>query len=189
MTKEEARKFYRAKRLRLSDPERSKMDDLMLIQFQRIDLPFLQSVLSYWPIEENNEPNTHLFTEYLKFKNPEIKVCYPVSDFTALTIQAVATDIDTPFEKRKLNIYEPNGGIAVPVSEIEMVFIPLIAFDQKGYRVGYGKGFYDKYLVDCADECIKAGFSYFEPVDVINDREEFDVPLDLCITPQNIYVF
>jgi len=189
MLKKEIRNTYRDKRMQLSEAERSKMDDLMLIQFQRVDLPFLQSVLSYWPIEENNEPNTHLFTGHLKFKNPEIKICYPVSDFTQLTMRAVSTDIDTPFEKKHLNIHEPTGGTVVSVEDIEMVFIPLLAFDEKGYRVGYGKGFYDKYLAECTEECIKTGFCYFDPVDSIEDRHEFDVPLDLCITPQNIYVF
>ena len=189
MLKKEARTIYKEKRSQLSEAERSKMDDLLLIQFQRVDLPFLQSVLSYWPIEENNEPNTHLFTEYLKFRNPDIKICYPVSDFATLSMQAVATDIDTPFEKKMLNIYEPDGGIVIPAIEIEVVFVPLLVFDKKGYRVGYGKGFYDKYLAACSDDCIKTGFCYFEPVDSIDDRHEFDVPLDLCITPHNIYVF
>ena len=104
-------------------------------------------------------------------------------------MQAIATDIDTPFEKRNGNIHEPDEGAPVPVIEIEMVFVPLVAFDQKGYRVGYGKGFYDKYLARCADDCLKTGFSYFDPVNSIDDRHEFDVPLDLCITPQNVYVF
>ncbi|MEI9912176.1 MAG: hypothetical protein WDO71_22485 [Bacteroidota bacterium] len=81
MQKKEARKLYKEKRLRLSEAERSKLDDLMLIQFQTAELPFLASLLSYWPIEENNEPNTHLFTEFLRFRNPELKVCYPVSNF------------------------------------------------------------------------------------------------------------
>ena len=189
MTKSSARNLYRQKRMDLSDAERSKLDDLLLIQFQRVSLPFLESLLSYWPIEENKEPNTHLFTEYLKFKNPELKICYPVSDFDTMTMQAVATDIDTPFEKQNLNIHEPKGGVMVPASEIEMVFVPLLSFDRKGYRVGYGKGFYDKYLAECPEDCIKAGFCYFDPVDSIEDRDDFDVPLDLCITPQSIYVF
>ena len=100
MLKKEARKLYKEKRLTLSETERSKLDDLMLIQFQTVDLPFLESLLSYWPIEENNEPDTHLFTEFLRFRNPELKVCYPVSDFKTMSMHAVATDIDTPFEKR-----------------------------------------------------------------------------------------
>ncbi|MDP4262123.1 MAG: 5-formyltetrahydrofolate cyclo-ligase [Bacteroidota bacterium] len=189
MQKKEARKIYRERRMKLSEAERSKSDDLMLIAFQSVELPFLEYLLSYWPIEENNEPNTHLFTEFLKFRNPEIKICYPVSDFKTLTLQAVATGIDTPFEKRKLDIYEPEEGEPVPAAGIDMVFVPLLAFDRDGYRIGYGKGFYDKYLAGCRDDCLKAGFCYFDPIDLIDDRHEFDVPLDLCITPQNVYVF
>jgi len=67
--------------------------------------------------------------------------------------------------------------------------VPLLAVDKKGYRVGYGKGFYDKFLPSCKKECLKIGFSYFEPVDEITDKDQFDVPLELCITPHNIYVF
>ena len=70
-----------------------------------------------------------------------------------------------------------------------MVILPLLAFDQQGYRVGYGKGFYDKFLSGCREDCLKVGFSYFEPIETIDDCNEFDVPLDLCITPQNVYVF
>ena len=189
MLKGEARRIYREKRMRLSESERSKMDDLMLIQFQTVQLPFLESVLSYWPIEENHEPNTHLFTEFLKFRNPELKICYPIADFKSMTMEAVATDIDTPFEKTKLNIHEPARESRVPAVEIEIVFVPLLAFDRRGYRAGYGRGFYDKYLAGCGSDCIKAGFCYFEPLDSIDDSNEFDVPLNLCITPQNVYVF
>lgn len=189
MLKKEARKLYRDKRMDLSESQRSKLDDLMLIQFQTVDIPFMNALLSYWPIEENNEPNTHLFTEFIKFRNPELRICYPVSDFTNLSMEAIATDIDTPFEKKELNIYEPRQGYPVPVEEIDMVFVPMLAFDSEGYRIGYGKGFYDKYLASCKQDCIKAGFCYFDPIDRIDDRRDFDVPLDLCITPQNVYVF
>jgi len=189
MLKKDARKLFKEKRLKLSEAERSKMDDLLLIQFQTVDLPFLASLLTYWPIEENNEPNTHLLTEFLRFRNPELKICYPVSNFETTTMYAVATDIDTPFEKKHFNVYEPDGDAFIPPGDIDMVIVPLLAFDQEGYRVGYGKGFYDKWLAECRDDCIKAGFCYFDPVERIDDRHDFDVPLDLCITPQNVYVF
>lgn len=189
MLKKEARTLYRSKRMELPEAMRSKADDLMLIQFQTVDLPFIQSVLSYWPIDENHEPNTHLFTGYLRFRNPEVKICYPVSDFNNMTMEAVATDIDTAFEKSHLNIHEPDNGVRVPVAELEMVFVPLLAFDKTGYRVGYGKGFYDRYLSQCGPDCIKIGFCYFDPLESIDDRDEFDVPLDLCITPQTVYGF
>lgn len=189
MQKDKARKLYREKRMALPAAERTKYDDLLLINFQSAGIPFLESVLSYWPIEENNEPNTHLFTEYLRFRNPEIKVCYPVSNFANGFMQAVMTDIDTSFTKKELNIYEPAGDHVIEPAEIDLVLVPLLAFDKQGYRIGYGKGFYDKYLAECREDCIKVGFSYFEPLELIDDHGDFDVPLDLCITPQDIYVF
>lgn len=189
MLKKEARQLYRAKRLQLSEKERIKLDDLLLIQFQSVELPFIESLLTYWPIEENNEPDTHLFTEFLKFRNPELKVCYPIANFANQSMQAVITDIDTPFTKTDLNIYEPKEGQILSAGHLDMVFVPLLAFDKEGFRTGYGKGFYDRYLVNCKKDCIKAGFSYFGPIDILEDRNEFDVPLDLCITPQDIYVF
>lgn len=189
MLKKDIRKLFREKRMALSEKERVKMDDLLLINFQSAEIPFIHSLLSYWPIDENNEPDTHLFTEFLKFKNPELQVCYPVSDLTHQTMTALATDIDTPFVKNEWNIYEPQSNELVGAADLEMIFIPLLAFDESGYRVGYGKGFYDKYLMACREDCIKVGFSYFDPVSHIEDRHEFDVPLNLCITPQNVYVF
>ncbi|MBO9659581.1 MAG: 5-formyltetrahydrofolate cyclo-ligase [Chitinophagaceae bacterium] len=189
MLKKEARKLYRQKRMDLSIQEMTKMDDLMLIHFQSAGIPFLNSVLSYWPIEENNEPNTHLFTEYLKFRNPELKVCYPVSDFSSLTMQAVVTDVDTPFLKTELNIHEPDSRDILLPEHIDLVFVPMLAFDANGYRVGYGKGFYDKYLASVGPDCIKVGFCYFAPVDKLDDLHEFDIPLDIVVTPDNTYVF
>lgn len=189
MQKKEARKIYREKRMNLSSQEMVKMDDLMLIQFQSAGIPFIHSLLSYWPIEENNEPDTHLFTEYLKFHNPELKVCYPVSDFKALTMQAVVTDVDTPFLKTELNIHEPDSKDIILPMHIDLVFVPLLAFDRQGYRIGYGKGFYDKYLASCRPDCLKVGFSYFEPMDKIDGLDEFDISLDIVITPASLYVF
>jgi 5-formyltetrahydrofolate cyclo-ligase len=189
MTKQQIRNTYREKRKALTQQEMIRLDDLMLIQFQRADLPFVHALFSYWPIEENNEPNTHLMTEFLKFRNPEMKVAYPVSDFASMTMSAILTDVDTPFSKTALNLLEPDHGEVCAPDELDIVFVPLLAFDREGYRVGYGKGFYDRYLANCREDCLKIGFSYFEALESPVAADEFDVPLDLCITPQNLYVF
>ena len=189
MLKNEARKLYKEKRMALSEKERVKLDDLLLIQFQSAELPFIESLLTYWPIEENNEPDTHLFTGFLKFRNPEMRTCYPVSDFSTGIMYAAITDIDTPFTKTELNIFEPQSNEFLPAADIDMVFVPLLAFDKNGFRIGYGKGFYDKWLAGTRPDCIKVGFSYFEPIETIEGLHEFDLPLDLCITPHNVYVF
>ena len=189
MNKKELRKYFSEKRNALLLVEQSKLDDLLLIQFQKVELPFISQLLSYWPIEENKEPNTHLITDYLEFKYPGLKTAYPRIDFFMNEIMAVSADAETSFLKNEFNIYEPEEGTWVDFAEINMVLVPLLAFDKKGYRVGYGKGFYDKFLAGCAKDCIKVGFSYFEPIDEIADKADFDVPLSLCITPQTVYVF
>jgi 5-formyltetrahydrofolate cyclo-ligase len=189
MVKKELRNIYREKRNALTATEQSKLDDLLLIQFQTAELPFINTLLSYWPIEENKEPNAHLFTDYLEFKNPQLLVAYPKTDFIIDEMEAVATDGETEFIKNEHNIYEPESGNRMVATDFDMILVPLLAFDKNGYRVGYGKGFYDKYMAGCRKDCFKVGFSYFEPVDEIADKADFDLPLDLCITPQSVYVF
>ena len=189
MLKREARSVFKEKRMALSGNERGKLDDLLLIQFQTAELPFIETLLTYWPIEENNEPNTHLFTEFMRFRNPEVKVCYPKSNFEVGHMRAVITDIDTPFSKTIWNILEPQSNDEVKPEKMDMVFVPLLVFDKTGFRAGYGRGFYDKWLASCRPGCIKIGFSYFEPIESLDDRNEFDVPLNFAITPQNVYVF
>jgi 5-formyltetrahydrofolate cyclo-ligase len=189
MRKSEARKLYCEKRNALSLAERTKLDDLLLIQFQKIDLPFLHTILSYLPIEENKEPNTNLITGFLEFRNPSLNLAYPKINAGAQTMQAVLTNADTAFKKGIYNIPEPISDHFISPEAFDLVIVPLLVCDRKGFRVGYGKGFYDRYLPHCRADCIKAGFLYFEPVDEITDKDEFDVPLNLCITPQNIYVF
>ena len=189
MLKSEARKIYRQKRNSLSDTERVKQDDLMLIQFQTLQFPFLEYLLSYWPMKENKEVNTHLFTEYLKFKNPGLRVLYPKTDFEKVELNALLTNDKTVFKQNQYNIYEPGDGDTIAASEIDFIIVPMLICDSNGQRAGYGRGFYDRYLKNCREDCIKAGLSYFEPVDKIDDTNQFDVPLNLCITPQNVYVF
>ena len=189
MLKKEARKLYREKRNTLTAAASAKLDDLLLIQFQTLDLPLLNNVLSYWPMEENKEPNTHLFIDYLHFKFPGLTVLYPIADFNTNEMKAVAVNDDTRFAKNEFNIYEPESGTVILPGEIDMIIVPLLAFDSRGFRAGYGKGFYDKFLSVTKDDCIKVGFSCFDALDSIDDCNEFDVPLNLCITPHKIYVF
>lgn len=173
----------------LTAAQRARLDDLLLIQLQQAGLPFITFLLSYWPLEEAHEPNTHLFTDYMEFLNPELVVCYPKTDFETKTIVSLQTHEETKFRKNRYHIYEPEEGEPVSPSGMDMVFVPLLAIDKRGYRVGYGKGLYDRYLAQCRADCIKIGFSYFDPLDVIDDAGEFDVPLDLCVTPTTLYVF
>lgn len=189
MTKQELRKQYKAERAAIHGKERLLMDDLLLLKFQQFDYSSIQTVLTYWPIADHAEPNTHLFSGYLRHLIPGLVIAYPVSDQTSIQMNAVAIHEDTVFHSNSWGITEPKEGAVIHPEQIDMVFVPLLVCDKQGYRVGFGKGFYDRYLVNCRPDIVKMGFSYFEPIDKITDTDQFDVPLTYCITPQYTYEF
>lgn len=96
---------------------------------------------------------------------------------------------NTPLKPNNWGIPEPVDGISVTPDKIDVVFIPLLGFDLKGFRVGYGKGFYDRFLAECREDTVKIGLSIFEAVDEISDVEAHDIRMDYCITPERTYSF
>ncbi|MDQ6814863.1 MAG: 5-formyltetrahydrofolate cyclo-ligase [Bacteroidota bacterium] len=190
MLKQALRQHYKKKRLDIFESEKMKLDDLLLIQLQNLAFNNnIQMLMSYWPAERHNEMNTLLYTHYLEHIIPGLKVLFPVVDFNTNEMQAILVDDDTNFSENKFGIAEPEKGEEIEPQLIDVVFVPLLAFDLDGYRVGYGKGFYDRFIKKCREDVVTIGFSYFEPIDKIEDRNGFDVPLNYCITPQNIYEF
>jgi 5-formyltetrahydrofolate cyclo-ligase len=190
MTKKELRNIYIDKRNGLTHAEKYKLDDLILIQFQKVALPEDMSVLlSFWPIESRNEVNTHSIIDFLMFRNPGLQVAYPVSNYDDHSMRAILTDDDTEFVENRHGIMEPAKGKEISPKHIDVILMPLLTFDKEGYRLGYGKGFYDRYLEHCRKDALKIGFSYFEPVDHIDEVHTNDVQLDICVIPETIYQF
>lgn len=137
-------------------------------------------------ITEKNEIDTGFIMSILQGKDKNIALP-KVFDDTNL-VHYLLTD-NTILRKNQWNIPEPVDGLEVPPLKIDVVFIPLLAFDKLGYRVGYGKGFYDKFLKECREDVIKIGLSLFKPVDKISDTQKYDVPMDYCVTPEKVYIF
>jgi len=189
ISKATLRNTYKQRRKALTDKDRLKLDDLILIQFQKLILHDVHAVLSYWPIKSHYEINTLPITDYLSFRIPGLRVCFPKTDFAQTKLQAIEVEKETSFEMNHAGIGEPTTGELIYPEELDMVFVPMLAYDKKGFRVGYGKGFYDRYLQMCRRNVIKVGFSYFEPEEAIPEVNEFDIPLNLAITPQSIYEF
>jgi 5-formyltetrahydrofolate cyclo-ligase len=190
MTKIFLRELYKEKRSAMTELDRLRADDLLLIQFQHLAISNEVSVLlSYWPIQRHAEPNTHLMTDYLQFRMPGLQIAYPVTDFAENSMHILLVDDTTDFKINEYGIAEPVSGMQVEPIAIDMVFVPLLVFDTKGNRVGYGKGFYDRFLPACRKDVIKIGFSFFEPVEAIDGISQFDVPLTIGITPNAIYEF
>jgi 5-formyltetrahydrofolate cyclo-ligase len=189
MTKAELRTIYKQKRLDISSKEKLKLDDLLLLQLQTFSFDGIKTLLTYWPMAKMAEPNTHLYSSYLRHMVEGLQISYPVSDFATNIMQAKLIYEDTVYTTNSYGITEPKSGDIISAIDIDLVFVPLLVCDKKGYRVGYGKGFYDRFLNQCKEDVALMGFSYFEPIDTITDTNEFDIPLNFCITPNEVYEF
>lgn len=185
--KKELRKKYKSLRQNFSETEIE--ENSLAIANKLLTLPIWEKIYFhvFLPIVEHKEVDTELILHLLSGKDKEIIVSK--ADFeTGIMTHFLLTD-NTRIKKNDYNIPEPVDGIEVPSKKIDVVFIPLLAFDKKGNRVGYGKGFYDKFLAECKPEVIKIGLSFFEAETIISDIFEGDVKLDYCITPQTTYQF
>lgn len=188
MNKAALRKKYLEKRMMLSPAEKEMLEDLMLLQFQRLPEEVPATIMSFVPLEKYNEFNPIHVEEYCAFKTFDRQtLCFPVMVDDGL--QAIVADEHTAFVERNFGVMEPEDGAIIEPSDIGMVFVPLLAFDASGYRVGYGKGFYDRFLKKCSPDVITVGFSFFSAVTDISDIHEHDIPLNYCITPEEIFTF
>ncbi len=188
MTKAALRKLYKQKRNEISPGEKSRLEDLMLIQFQSLHLKIPDMVLSYSPIENLNEYNPVLIEEYCFFKNPATTLLYPVTDKEKHDLKIFAVKEDTLFEQNEYEIPEPVNGKETAPEAAGLIIVPLLCFNEEGHRVGYGKGYYDNFIKRCRPAALKIGFSFFD-ADIIESPGDFDEKMNICITPDRIYEF
>lgn len=187
MVKSELRRLYKQKRRELS-PEAIETQSLaianQLLKLPIWDASFYHLFLS---ISELHEINTDYILNILSGKDKNIVISK--TDFESSKMHHFLLLDSTVIKKNAWNIPEPVDGIAVDPHKIDLVFVPLLAFDRQGHRVGYGKGYYDHFLSECRPDTLKVGLSFFEAEDEIKDIFESDVALDYCVTPQKVYKF
>jgi 5-formyltetrahydrofolate cyclo-ligase len=187
MFKKELRKKYKDLRQQLTSLEIEEMSLDIANNLLKLNVWNKTYFHLFLTIEEQKEINTEFILHILQGKDKEIVISK--SDFSSLEMMHYLLTDNTKFQKNEYNIPEPIDGLEVPISKIDVVFVPLLAFDIKGNRVGYGKGFYDKFLTNCKSETIKIGLSFFEAETQIEDFSENDIRLDFCVTPEKIYAF
>ncbi len=189
MTKQALRKKFLHERKSMAGSQQLKWDELLLIQMQQMDISFVSTLFTYFPMSASREPNTIACTSYMRWMLPELTIAYPVCHFKDSRMEAVIINEETNYKAVQYGIMQPEKGEVLDPLAIDLVLVPLIVCDKKGYRVGYGKGFYDRYLSQCRNNVQMWGLSYFEPVENIDDTHQYDIPLTHCITPYNIYEF
>lgn len=186
MNKGEIRKQAAARRGKLNLEEVIELSEKLQQQFATLNFDHIHTIHLFLPIAEKNEPDTFMLAKWLRANHPDIKIIVPKADFTTSLMTHHPYRGEEELQKNLYNILEPVLDEQY-TGKIDMVIVPLLAFDPRGYRVGYGKGFYDRFLE--GQDTMKVGLSLFESVDNIDDTHAQDIRLDLCITPDKIVYF
>ena len=187
MNKSDLRTRYKSLRAQLTAEEIEEKSLAIANQLLQVDIWNKTYYHLFLSIVEQKEIDTEFILQILAGKDKEIVLAK--SDFkTGEMTHFLLTD-NTKIKKNNYNIPEPVNGLEVPVSKIDVVFVPLLAFDKKGHRVGYGKGFYDRFLKLCRPDALTIGLSWFDPAPIIADINPNDVPLKYCVSPYHLYVF
>lgn len=185
MNKIEARKKYLDLRKKLDNVQIISKSNSISNNLQ--DLPIWEHNFYhiYLPIKEKNEVDTMPIINILN--NKKKKVLIPKSDFNNTTMKSFLLNDNTVLKKNNYGITEPINNEEF-LGRIDVIFIPLVAYDLIGNRVGYGKGFYDKFLRNQNNKILRVGLSFFNPEKRIK-IDEHDENLDFCVTPNRIFSF
>lgn len=190
MNKQDLRKIYLQKRTALTEAEYAQLN-FQLYQkfFSSIDLSFVNVLHTFLPIVSKKEVDTWLIIDRIRREFPHIRLAVPKVNPQTGVFDSYFFEGLHQLATNAWGIAEPKQGIPVEAEKVDVVLIPLLAFDKHGHRIGYGKGFYDKFLATCRPDCKKIGLSLFDAAEKINDTNAFDVQLNACITPQTVIQF
>jgi 5-formyltetrahydrofolate cyclo-ligase len=187
MNKKHIRQKAKTDRQMLSEEEIEDKSLAIANQVLRLDIWNKLYYHLFLTIEKQKEINTEYILQILAGKDKEIVISK--CNFEALSMTHFLLTDNTKIKKNSYNVPEPVDGLEVPDAKIDVVFVPLLAYDKQGNRVGYGKGFYDNFLNKCKPETIKIGLSFFPPEEKIEDVSKSDVKLNFCVTPDAIFSF
>lgn len=187
MDKKQLRTYYKKLRNLLTSEEKEQKSLAIANRLLLLNIWDKTYFHLFLTIDELNEINTEYILQILMGKDKEIVISKTIFEERKM-VHFLLTE-NTKIKKNEFNIPEPLDGIEVPSNKIDVVFVPLLAFDKKGNRVGYGKGFYDNFLNECNTDVLKIGLSFFEPEEKFDEVFETDIPLDFCVTPNKIYNF
>ncbi|MBV8253746.1 MAG: 5-formyltetrahydrofolate cyclo-ligase [Chitinophaga sp.] len=188
-TKKDIRKQFLEQRLNLDESSAVRLNSALLANVLKLNFSGLQYIHVFLPILEKKEADTWPIIEALRHQYPELHWVLSRSDMQTATMTHFLWEQDTLLVKNSYGITEPAAGQSVAPQQIDLVFVPLLAFDISGHRVGYGKGMYDRFLQQCRADVQTVGLSLFEPIPTIPDTDDRDIALQTVVTPENIYQF
>ncbi len=175
------RAYCKKRRFEISESER-KAYDLSLCAFLREALGEYGSVLCFFP--SKGEPNILPVAEQL-IKDAR-RVCFPRSKAVTRELEFYrVNDIFSDFAVGAFGIPEPNVDCEkITGFDDAVCVVPALAYDLRGFRVGYGKGFYDRFLSDKRVRTVGVCYSEFLTNALPTDKN--DISVDIIITEKGV---
>lgn len=189
MTKEELRKVYKQRRAALSIEQQDQIARCLASALVELLPNNVKYIHTFLPIARLSEINTYLIRELTDLSRPGLKWIISGADFESMQMRHYEWNQETVVEISSFGIPEPVAGIPTNHDQIDAVLVPLLAFDKLGFRLGYGKGFYDRFLQQCRPDCLTIGLSQFEVHTDPLPSDSWDIPLQYCLTPEHCHVF
>ena len=182
------RKAYKQKRRQLESGTRLHLSSKVVKNalLYLADKPHIRHIHIFLPIKRLYEINTFPLINALVQEDREIYTS--ISDHDTREMNTVKLTVNQNFIEDKYGIPVPAEWQKGDDGLIQLIFLPLLAYDLKGHRLGYGMGFYDRFLSKFPKEVVKAGLSFFTP-EIEIPIEPHDIPLDICINPDEIRLF
>ncbi len=133
---------------------------------------------TFLPIKRNREVDvTSLFP---RWEEQGRKLVVSKTDFKIRKMSHFFLDHETELKENTIGIPEPVNAQEADFGNVDLILVPLLAFDNQKNRIGYGGGYYDQLLAET--KAMKVGLSLSPPLDHIIQKEEWDVTLDHIIS-------
>lgn len=192
MNKQQLRQLFSAKRSILTSQQLEQVSQaISQMFFKKFDLNKIKCLHLFLPILKKHEINTWFIIQHLREHYPQLTIVVPKIHWSSKEMESYVLVPETQIAENLWGIPEPIEACLFPHQEnIDMILLPLLCFDVQGVRVGYGQGFYDRFLKNkCREEVIKVGLGLDEPIDRIEDIHGGDVKMDFCVTDKKIFCF
>jgi 5-formyltetrahydrofolate cyclo-ligase len=147
----------------------------------------------FLPLAKRSEPNTWAIIQRIWAEQLPVQLATPVVQLDGVSLRHYELLPDTQLRPNRWGIDEPVPDPAAEVlpEQLDAVLVPLLYCDQRGHRVGYGGGFYDRFLAQCRPGTAFIGLNVLDepPGPLIADVLPTDVPLTAYITPDKVWNF
>ncbi len=188
MDKAELRKEFLEKRKNLTNEQLAAANRLIWERLKEfLEWEHIKGLHLYLSIPGQHEVDTQPIVDYVREFHPLVDIVVPRIT-NEEKMEHVLWKPHIALQPNQWGIPEPVEGTLYDINDLQVVIVPLIIFDLNGHRIGYGKGYYDRFLGSCLPVVEKVGLSIFSPAERIR-TEATDVPLDAVITPEKIYQF